>query len=96
MAFFNPPPKREIKVLGIGNSFTVNAFSLLDSMSDRCDKVRLVLGYATIGGCSMEPSFRVTMMSGKKYKIRCPGSEAVFASDWLLDELKEFREDGEK
>ena len=37
-----------------------------------------------------------SMMSGKKYKIRCPGSEAVFASDWLLDELKTFRENGEK
>ena len=37
-----------------------------------------------------------SMMSGKKYKIRCPDSEAVFASDWLLDELKTFRENGEK
>jgi len=32
-----------------------------------------------------------SLMSGKKYKIRCPGVEAVFASDWLLDELKVFR-----
>lgn len=37
-----------------------------------------------------------SLMSGKKYKIHCPGSEAVFASDWLLDELKAFRENGEK
>ena len=37
-----------------------------------------------------------SMMSGKKYQIRCPDSEAVFASDWLLDELKAFRENGEK
>lgn len=37
-----------------------------------------------------------SLISGKKYKIRCPGSEAVFASDWLLDELKAFRENGEK
>jgi hypothetical protein len=37
-----------------------------------------------------------SLMSGKKYKIRCPGSEAVLASDWLLDELKVFRENGEK
>jgi len=32
-----------------------------------------------------------SLISGKKYKIRCPGSEPVFASDWLLDELKTFR-----
>ena len=37
-----------------------------------------------------------SLMSGKKYKIRCPGSEAVFTSDWLLGELKAFRENGEK
>jgi len=37
-----------------------------------------------------------SLMSGKKYKIRCPGAEAVFASDWLLDELKVLRENGEK
>jgi hypothetical protein len=37
-----------------------------------------------------------SLMSGKKYKIRCPGSEAVFASDWLLDELKAFRKNDKK
>ena len=37
-----------------------------------------------------------SLISGKKYKIRCPGSEAVFSSDWLLDELKAFRKSGEK
>ena len=36
-----------------------------------------------------------SLISGKKYKIRCPGSEAVFASDWLLDELKAFRENAD-
>ena len=33
-----------------------------------------------------------SLISGKKYKIRCPGSEAVFASDWLLEELQHYRE----
>ena len=37
-----------------------------------------------------------SLMSGKKYKIRCPGSEAGFASDWLLDELNAFRENADK
>ena len=32
-----------------------------------------------------------SMMSGKKYKIRCPGTEAVNASDWLLEELRHYR-----
>lgn len=32
-----------------------------------------------------------SMMSGKKYKIHCPGSETVNASDWLLIELRKYR-----
>jgi len=32
-----------------------------------------------------------SMMSGKRYKIRCPDAEAVNASDWLLEELQHFR-----
>jgi hypothetical protein len=30
-------------------------------------------------------------ISAEKYKIRCPGYEPVYASDWLIDELKIFR-----
>jgi hypothetical protein len=33
-----------------------------------------------------------SMISGKKYIIHCPGSVDVFAGDWLLGELKTFRE----
>lgn len=33
-----------------------------------------------------------SMISGKQYVIRCPGSADMFASDWLLKELKSFRE----
>lgn len=62
MAFFSQPAKREIKVLGVGNSFTVNAFSLLSAMGDRCDKVDLVLGSAVIGGCSMEKHVRLAKL----------------------------------
>lgn len=32
-----------------------------------------------------------SMMSGKKYKIHCPGSETVNADEWLLIELGEYR-----
>ncbi len=31
-------------------------------------------------------------MSGKKYRIHCPDVEPVYASDWLLAELKRFRD----
>ena len=33
-----------------------------------------------------------SMISGKKYKIHCPGAETVNASDWLLDELQHYRQ----
>jgi len=32
-----------------------------------------------------------SMISGRKYKIHCPGSETVNASDWLLEELHHYR-----
>jgi hypothetical protein len=31
-------------------------------------------------------------ISGIKYRIKCSGSEAVNANDWLLHELKKYRE----
>jgi len=31
-------------------------------------------------------------MSGRSYKIHCPGEEAVSSSEWLLQELQAFRE----
>ena len=33
-----------------------------------------------------------SMISGKKYKIHCPGAETVNASDWLLEELQHYRQ----
>jgi len=32
-----------------------------------------------------------SMISGRKYKIHCPDSETVNASDWLLKELHNYR-----
>jgi len=34
-------------------------------------------------------------LSGRKYKIHCPGSSEMNASDWLLNELKDFRRSGQ-
>ena len=33
-------------------------------------------------------------LSGRRYKVRCPGSTVMNTSDWLLDELTRFRKDG--
>jgi len=35
-------------------------------------------------------------LSGKKYRILCPGSDVEYASDWLLDELELYRKNLEK
>ena len=37
-----------------------------------------------------------SMMSGRKYKIHCPGSKTMNASDWLLEELQHYRETSNK
>ena len=72
------PAVREIKVLGIGNSFTVNAFTLLDPMGRQSEKCRLTLGGAIIGGCSMEKHMRLAKLhdanphdpEGKPYSLK--------------------------
>lgn len=33
-----------------------------------------------------------SMISGKKYRVLCPGKEAQYSSDWLLNELKRYRQ----
>lgn len=47
-----------IRVLGIGNSFTNNAFQFLDEISAASPTHRLELGRAVIGGCSLERHVR--------------------------------------
>jgi len=77
------PAKREIKVLGIGNSFTGNAFSLLHPMGSRSEKCRIVLGQGIIGGCSMEKHVRLAKLheaepenvEGKPYTLSATDSE---------------------
>jgi hypothetical protein len=32
-----------------------------------------------------------SMITGRKYKIHCPGHETVYANDWLLTELQVYR-----
>ncbi len=52
----------QIKVLGIGNSFTGNAFELLRPIAQKCDQCELLIGQATIGGCSMEKHIRLAKL----------------------------------
>ncbi len=94
LAFFAPlgvqadqptdsPATRAIKVLGIGNSFTANAFSLLRPMGRRSDKCCIILGQGIIGGCSMEKHMRLAKLheaepdnaEGKPYSLSKTDSE---------------------
>ena len=45
---------KTIQVLGIGNSFTNNAYHFLGDMSDASGSHKLGLGRAVIGGCSLD------------------------------------------
>ena len=31
-------------------------------------------------------------VSGKEYKIRCPGASVISSSEWLLEELRRYRQ----
>jgi len=35
-----------------------------------------------------------SVFSGRKYKIHCAGSDVMNTSDWLLDELHKYRDNG--
>ena len=78
-----PSAQREIKVLGIGNSFTVNSYEFLRVMGSSSEKCRLVLGGAIIGGCSMEKHMRLAKLheaepdneEGKPYSLRVTDAE---------------------
>jgi len=82
-ALAEPSAQREIKVLGIGNSFTGNAFALLRPMGAECEKCRLTLGAGIIGGCSMEKHMRLAKLheaepdnpDGKPYSVTVTDSE---------------------
>ncbi len=45
---------KSTRILGVGNSFTVDAFALLEEMGDKSAAHRLILGRAIIGGSSLE------------------------------------------
>lgn len=77
-----PASPREIKVLGIGNSFTGNAFSLLQPMGTRSEKCRVTLGQAIIGGCSMEKHMRLA----KLHDAEPDNPEGTPYTLWVTDE----------
>ncbi|MCH8192839.1 MAG: DUF4886 domain-containing protein [Planctomycetes bacterium] len=76
------PDKREIKVLGIGNSFTRNAFTLLEPMGTQSEKCSIVLGRAIIGGCSMEKHMRLA----KLHEAEPDNAEGKPYALWVTDE----------
>ena len=75
-------PQREIKVLGIGNSFTVNAFKYLEPMGKSGEKCRLTLGRAVIGGCPMEKHMRLA----KLHDAEPDNPEGKPYALWVTDE----------
>lgn len=50
---------RTIKVLGIGNSFTINALTFIETIDAADSDIDIIAGRATIGGCSMEKHVRL-------------------------------------
>jgi len=55
--------KEKLSILGIGNSFTNNAYMYLGDISDASETHDLFLGRATIGGCSLEKHHNLMKMN---------------------------------
>ncbi len=75
VTMFGLQAEETIRVLGIGNSFTNNAYKYLGPISDASPKHKLILGSATIGGCSLErhhkhmKEFKADPNTGNAYKF---------------------------
>lgn len=86
-----------VKILGIGNSFTLNAHHYLKDIYDSVDGVDAEIGTAFIGGCSLERHVRhareqeANPETGKEYKYKLNRTlagknmslkEILLAQDW--------------
>ncbi|MCR5381840.1 MAG: DUF4886 domain-containing protein [Lentisphaeria bacterium] len=59
-------PLTELKLLSIGNSYTVNAHSLLRKIIENHGKAKAVIGMAQIGGCTFERHWKEHLKSEEK------------------------------
>jgi hypothetical protein len=56
---------KQVKVLGIGNSFTMNSNTFRQSLNDADPKNQLLLSIAYIGGCSLEKHLTLAQLHEK-------------------------------
>ena len=59
-------PLTELKLLSIGNSYTVNAHSLLRKIIENHGKAKAVIGMAQVGGCTFERHWKMHLKSEEK------------------------------
>ena len=62
-AILSAEPLTELKLLSIGNSYTVNAHSLLRKIIEQHGKAKAVIGMAQIGGCTFERHWKEHLKS---------------------------------
>ena len=82
-----------IKILTIGNSFSDNAVKFLEDMSE-CDKnLKILIGKANIGGCSLEKHWNLKKQCDllpdvKPYNYQKSGSDSIPSNlhDIIIDE----------
>ena len=65
-AILSAEPLTELKLLSIGNSYTVNAHSLLRHIIEKHGKAKAVIGMAQIGGCTFERHWKEHLKSEEK------------------------------
>jgi hypothetical protein len=82
---------KSIKLLSIGNSFSVNAHTYLQQIAD-ASKVDMIIGNLFIGGCTLEMHWNNAKNDAREYDYFKTGRPEIRASikDALLDEKWDY------
>ena len=87
-AILSAEPLTELKLLSIGNSYTVNAHSLLRHIIEQHGKAKAVIGMAQVGGCTFERHWKMHLKSEEKpeYKPYKYNDKKMSLRDYLTAE----------
>ncbi len=87
-AILSAEPLTELKLLSIGNSYTVNAHSLLRHIIEQHGKAKAVIGMAQVGGCTFERHWKMHLKSEKdaNYKPYRFNDKKMSLRDYLTAE----------
>jgi hypothetical protein len=88
---------KQVKVLGIGNSFTVNSYTFRQPLNDTDPQNQLIMSMAVIGGCPLEKHVHLAQLheknpsdpEGKPYDGKSL-KEMLLADKWDFVTIQQF------